>query len=408
MILSIRVRNFSPWKFRVLSATAFFMVAISWSPLLPGLLSLNSSIAFLGAFLLFAAVSVFERGISIRLALCCTLLLIGSMILLVATQSITLWNRTAPLGLLIFAAHEIAAIHRLAESVCRLLTVWLVTGVVLSIVGFIYAYTGGEPLLSIANPDGRENYLYLTTMSGSPIGSVIRPAWVYDEPGAFSFLICATVALRHMLNKSARPSAFLMLGGLITLSLTHLIIAVLFLISRLGVLRAVMLAVALALSAHLVVPELEEFDFVTARFAIEDGRLAGDNRSNQIENFTAVVNPRMLLFGDIECHAYPDHSCDRHGDISSSPVTPVYYGGLLFLAVQIVVHLALLLAFFSRSDFRFPALILSILLLQRPYFAGFGYGLITYLVLFLMFQAGPILRRTVETRHRIPRPMPIP
>jgi hypothetical protein len=398
-------RHSSSWKFRVLSATAFFMVAISWSPLLPGLLSLNSGIAFLGTFLLFAAVSISERGISSRLAFVCTLLLIGSMILLVATQSITLWNRTAPLGLLIFAAHEIASIRRLAETVCRLLTAWLVTGVVLSIVGFIYAFTGGEPLLSIANPDGRENFLYLTTMSGSPIGSVIRPAWVYDEPGAFSFLICATVALRHMLNMSARPSAFLMLGGLITLSLTHLLIAVLFLVSRLGVLKATMLAAVLALGAQFVVPELEEFDFVTARFAIEDGRLAGDNRSNQIDNFVDVANVRIFLFGDVECHDRPDRSCDQHGDISSSPVTPTYYGGVFLLAAQLAVHTALIWAFFVRQSFRLPALILTILLLQRPYFAGFGYGLSTYVILFLMFKSERIRRRSARLRRRVVSPV---
>ena len=327
------------------------------------------------------------------------------MILLVATQSITLWNRTAPLGLLIFAAHEIVSIRRLAESVCRLLTAWLMAGVVLSIVGFIYAYNGGEPLLSIANPDGRENFLYLTTMSGTPIGTVIRPAWVYDEPGAFSFLICATVALRHMLKMSARPSALLLFGGLITLSLTHLLIAVLFLTSRLGLLKTAMLAVVLAVGAQVAVPELEEFDFVTARFAIEDGRLAGDNRSDQIDNFARVASARMLLFGDVECHDRPDRTCDEHGDISSSPVTPTYYGGMFLLAAQLAVHTALVWAFLIRRSFQLPALILTILLLQRPYFAGFGYGLITYIILFLMFKSEQTRRRSARLGRQVVSPI---
>lgn len=292
------------------------------------------------------------------------------------------------------------------QSVCRLLSAWLVMGILLSMVGFLYAYNGGQPLLSISNPDGRDNFLYLTTMSGSPIGNIIRPSWVYDEPGAFSFLICATVALRHVLKMGNRLSLFLMLGGLVTLSLTHMLITVLFLVFRFGILKMAVVATMFVMGTHLLIPELEEFDFVVARFAFEDGRLAGDNRSDQIENFAAVASPRMFLFGNVECHDYRDRSCDRHGDISSSPVTPVYYGGLLFLAVQIVVHMALLVAFFGRSDFRLPALILSILLLQRPYFAGFGYGLITYIVLFLMFRAGPFFQRTTRARDRIPRQMP--
>jgi hypothetical protein len=355
--------------------------------------------------LLFAAISSAGRGIDLRLALFCALLVIASTALLVITKSVTLWNRTAPLGLLIFAAHQIVSIDRLAESVCRMLTVWLLAGVVLSIVGFMYAYNGGEPLLSIANPDGRDNFLYLTTMSGSPIGSVIRPAWVYDEPGAFSFALCATVALRHMLKMSARPSVLLMIGGLITLSLTHLVVVVLFVFARFGILRAAMLAALLAVGVQVLVPELEEFDFVTARFAIEDGRLAGDNRSNQLENFADIASVRIFLFGDVDCHNRPDRSCDEHGDISSSPATPIYYGGIYLFSAQVVVHIALAWAFFARQSFRLPALILSILLLQRPYFAGFGYGLITYIILFLMFNSERLRRRRARPVHRVVPPI---
>jgi hypothetical protein len=267
-----------------------------------------------------------------------------------------------------------------------LLSAWLVAGILLSIVGFFYALNGGEPLFTIINPDGRENALYLTTMSNTQVGNVIRPGWVYDEPGAFSFLICATVALRYILRMGDRLSIFLMIGGLVTFSLAHLIITAIFLFARLGFSSLLFVATLSVVFAQAFSPEIDDFQFVLDRLSIVDGRLAGDNRSDQIENFSQVANQRILFFGDIECHDRPDRSCNEHGDITSSPVTPVYYGGLYFLITQIVVHVALIIAFFRRRIFMLPCLIIFLLLLQRPYFAAFGYGLITYLILFLMFK----------------------
>lgn len=376
---------FSSRQFRVLSAVAFFMIAISWSPLLRNLLFLNASLTFLMAFLIFIAISLRFNGINIRVFLLSAILLTMSAALLTLTQSITLWIRTVPLGLLIFAAYQIVSIKGLPESICKLLTIWLTGGILLSIAGFVYAFLGGEPLLTITNPDGRDNSLYLSTMSNAQFGNVIRPAWIYDEPGAFSFLICATVAMRLLLNASDRISIFLLIGGLVTFSLTHILITFIFLIARLGIFRVSIVGILIAVLTPMMLTDIDEFRFVVDRFSIEDGRLAGDNRSNQIENFLRIANWRIALVGDVECHELPDRVCSEHGDISSSPVTPVYSGGLLFLVTQISVHFMLLIAFFKNRRFRLPAAILTILLLQRPYFAGYGYGLMTYISLFLMF-----------------------
>ena len=371
----------------MLCTLAFLMVAVSWSPLLPGLFSVNSSLFFLGSFVPFAAIIGYQQRLNIRLVLICCTLLAVSLLSLMLTQSTTLWNRTAPLGFILFAAYYIARDRRLVESLCAALSVWLGVGIVMSMTGLFYAYVGGDPLLAIENPDGRDNLLYLTTMSGPPLGNVIRPSWVYDEPGAFSFLICSVVALRHVLKRATKWSWLLMIGGLVTLSLTHALLMVVFLLFHLGVLRTTALAALLVTGVHSLAPEVEDLDFVTARFVIEDGRLAGDNRSDQIENFMNIASVQTLFFGNIECHDRPDRSCDEHGDISSSPATPTYYGGLILLMAQIATHAALVIAFFKRRDLRLPAMFLTILLLQRPYFAGFGYGLMAYVSVFLMFSS---------------------
>ena len=384
---------------RALTATAFFMLAICWSPLLPGLLSIPSSLAFVTAFVVYTGLVISKRGVDVPLLVLSLLLIMCCLVLLLATGSRTLLARTAPLPLLVFAAHQTASIDKLPEAICRALSIFLITGVVLSIIGFAYAYSGGQPLLSIANPDGRENSLALTTMTNVWFANIIRPSFIYDEPGAFSFVVCATVALREVLGKSARTSYFLMLGGLITFSLTHVLILILFLLARLGLVKTSLIAAAVVATFVMALPESDEFDFFTARFAIEEGRLSGDNRSDQLDNLAEIINPEILLFGDIACHDRPNRICEEHGDISSSPATPVYRGGLLLLAAQVVVHVALIVAFFRRRAFRFAALTLSLLLLQRPYFEAFGYGFITYTILFTMFRRSPFRpRRTSVIR----------
>jgi len=130
----------------------------------------------------------------------------------------------------------------------------------------------------------------------------------------------------------------------------------------------------------------EELEVLVSRFSIEDGQFAGDSRSNQVENFFAVVHPGMVLFGDAECHDRPERNCEEHGDITSSPVTPTYTGGIVALIVQLGVHAGLIVAFFRSRRFRFSALALTLLLLQRPYFEIGGYGFISFLLLFLMWK----------------------
>lgn len=371
---------------RAITATAFFLAALSWSPLLPVLLGLPFSVALFVAFLVLAGLTAAERGVNLRVTLLCLLILSVCILMFLVSQSLLLLLRIAPLPLLIFAAWQTRAVHQLPLRLCELLTRFLLFGVAGALVGLAYAWFGGEPILIIDNLDGRENGLYLTTLSTFNFFGVIRPSFIYDEPGAFSFILCATVALREVLGCSRKASYLLLIGGLVTFSMTHFLITLTYLVVRIGLPRTLLLVAALLVPLAPFLAQSEEFDFVTNRFSIEDGRLAGDNRSNQLENFFAVVHPGMVLFGDAECHQRPERNCEEHGDISSSPATPTYRGGIVALVVQLSVHVGLIVAFFRSRRFRFSALALSLLLLQRPYFEIGGYGYMTFLLLLLMLQ----------------------
>jgi hypothetical protein len=366
------------------TAAAFFIAALSWSPLLPALFSIPFSVALLASVFVFAMLTGFVHGTSRSIVLICGALLISAVALFAITQSTILLLRTAPIPLLLLAAHQARIVEGLPNALCTWLTRFMVAGVIGAIIGFAYAYVGGAPLLEINNIDGRENGLYLSTMSNVYLLGIIRPSFIYDEAGAFSFILCATVALRELLGRSRGPSFFMMLGGLITFSVAHILLTLVFLAFRLGPAKTMAVVAALVVILIPVAANSEEFEFFFSRFEVTDGQLSGDNRSIQITNFMEVVSPRILLFGDVDCHSRADGICEEHGDISASPITPTYKGGIMALLVQLCVHVGLIVAFFTHRRFRFAALGMTLLLLQRPYFDVSGYGFLTYLMLFLM------------------------
>ncbi|HFO2307891.1 TPA: O156 family O-antigen polymerase, partial [Escherichia coli] len=128
-----------------------------------------------------------------------------------------------------------------------------------------------------------------------------------------------------------------------------------------------------------------EFDFFYNRFNTENGTFSGDNRSMQISNYLNVVNENMFLLGDYKCHDNINQRCESHGDISSSIVTPIYKGGILQLLLQIITHAIIFWLALRERKLIFPALVLTILLLQRPFFDVVGYSVMIYYSIFLMF-----------------------
>lgn len=381
---------------RLMTAIVVFIAAFSWSPLLSAFVPLSPTLLFLSAALAYTALYGFECRINTLALFSGLLLLASAAAMLVASQSATLFARLIPLPLLILSAAHASDDRDMQSRLCTALTGIMLVGVIGAIIGFFYAYFGGMPLFSIVNPDGRGNQFYLTTMTNFWYAGTIRPCFIYDEPGAFSFALCSTVLIRELLGRSPKLSYTLMLGGLITLSISHLIATMLYLGFRAGVSKTL---VVLAISLAILVPMLQEnqqLAFFVDRFSIEDGQLAGDNRTEQIQNFFRVVTPSVVALGDAACHSRPERRCAEHGDITSSPVTPTYRGGIVLLIVQLALHLAIVVACFKGRTHAFAGILLTVLLLQRPYFSEIGYGFLVFFILFTMWQKRAHGRRTAR------------
>lgn len=256
------------------------------------------------------------------------------------------------------------------------------------IIGFIYAYFGGQALLAFPNEDGRPNGLFLTTFSSTYFDGLIRPSAIYDEPGALSFLLCITTALRESFGMDRKISWILLIGGLVTLSTAHAIFFVCFWIkTQWTSFKRFLISIIFAILILYILMSIESpisviLDYIFNRFVIVDGSFAGDNRSPLIIGAYNYLDLKTFLFGlDGDCimgspscltKGYTQYCCNpltlivHYGIFLSIP----YYASLFFILFKSIKHKDLII------------FAVFLLLLQRPYIMSYGFSVILFIYLY--------------------------
>lgn len=365
-----------------------FLGLIGWSPAFPGVLNIATGWIYAAGIpiMVVSIIMAYRIGKNEAIFFLLTSVYITSLYL--ATRSVEHIRFSVMFAPTLLICLKISKRPELVRLIASGMSIFCILAIILSWVGFTYAISGGESVITFLNPDGRENRLFLTTFSNDVFSKIIRVAAIYDEAGAFSFVLCTTVVIRELYGRRRSVSLFLLLGGLITFSVAHLIITATFLFLAAGRRNfwlglVVVFAIAVSLAGD------SRYAFYFNRFSASDSSLMPkgfENRTSQFDNFLSAVQsePDIILFGSYRCHDRPGRRCMEHGDISSSPWTPIYNGGLWFVLIQLLTHVALAV-FALRKDLRFPAVCMSLLLLQRPYFLSLGYGLLIYLILFMLY-----------------------
>ena len=251
-----------------------------------------------------------------------------------------------------------------------------------AVIGFIYALTGGEALFSIPNEDSRINGFYLSTFSNTYLLGLIRPSGIFDEPGALSFYICMTVALREHLGMNRKISWILMTLGLITTSLAHLVFMTIYWLKTEAVsLRRLVSSVAIAFLAIFLLTIFENpfstlLGEIVKKFEVVDGVMAGDNRSALIINALKYLDLKVFFFGlDSDCMLNLE-PCALKGyfQYGENPFTLLVHRGIL-LALPYVLVLGYLIKHFIINK-NILTLGVFLLLLQRPNLMSYGYAVI--------------------------------
>jgi hypothetical protein len=334
-------------------------------------------------------------------------------------RSLTAW--VIPAGLVLFASAFAAGIYwreprltlypmflivacvLIAQSTRRELSRYIdiASGLMLvlvvgGLIGFFLARAGVTPLLQFPNPDGRPNYFFYTTLTNAYWSGWIQAGGIYDEPGAFSFVICATAVLRHVQGKDYRLTWVLLGLGLITFSLAHLVFMAVFALAQPVTLRSIRylaIAVALLVGAVYAIGIQQIYrDYLFARVTLDVAQQRGVNARVQLlrnaaDELRAV--DRAVLFGvDSDCTV--DYmACRRKwAYMGENPLGPLAHHGLL-LAWPYYLFLAVAGALGLRGRRNLGLLALALLFLQRPYAMSMSYSFLAVAALWFHLQAAP-------------------
>jgi hypothetical protein len=372
---------------RNLAALLLGAILLALSPLPASLLGTGGNLFFLaGCFVFLVCSFAYVRPYDI------VKLPIAFLPFVVALPTVLYWRDPALLSFLIYFVvsvlvllavdnHTLVRFSHLASRTMLIVALgaW---------VGFLYALAGGGPMFSIENPDGRVNDFFLTTFSNWSIGNLIRPAGIFDEPGTLSFVICFVAALRNHLGQSRRLTWQLLLLGLITTSLAHVVYMLCHAAQDRQFLRSKMkyllfaAVVGVVAAFNLELPDTLEAEVFFSRFVVEDGRIGGDTRSDLLSSALERINGETFLFGlDSDCITNPT-VCARkdYGLFGETPAGLVLLLGIFMATPYFYVVLTVLWRALRRRNFSWLGLFL--LLLQRPYVETFGYSLLILLVAF--------------------------
>jgi hypothetical protein len=373
-------------KASLVGILATFAAIITPSPLFPALTSITGNKYYVILVFLVGAL-MYKNIIKSNFVLFCAITIIFFQLL------VTIYWEEPKLiilpfyflsGLLLAAAMQPTEIKKYVKYSSNILLLLLIGGAI----GFIYTYFfNGEPLLYINNEDTRSNGLYLTTFSNWYVRGVIRPAGIYDEPGALSFIVCFIAATRHFVGAPKKLTWSLLILGLLTLSLAHIIYTILHLAEefrtkgfRLKIVHwFILIILIIVISISPLSDALNEFVF--SRFKVVDGMLQGDNRSALIINAYNYMSWPVFFFGlDADCIVKPA-ICASKGylQFGDNPLGALVLGGIFqFLPYYSVLIILFVIAIKKRS---FIILGAMLLLLQRIEVMSFGYSLLILIFL---------------------------
>ncbi len=179
-----------------------------------------------------------------------------------------------------------------------------------SLIGFIYALLGGKPIFIIDYRSYNHLYLYFTTFTNSVSGNVIRVAGIYDEPGAFTFIIWINIILRDQYKKNEKLTLLILFLSNLTLSLIGIIFTIfyifykyIFINKNKKLLKISTLAFLLLLLYNYLESE-PEFNFLFELFNYDPGKglLVGDNRTPEVDNFLKYLIRKFYYLVKVHFH----------------------------------------------------------------------------------------------------------
>lgn len=293
-------------------------------------------------------------------------------------------------------------------KVLRVVTWFTLMLLVGGVVGILYVMFGGQPLMAV-QVGYRTTHLYLTTFSFAFIGTIIRPSGIFDEPGSLAMYAAIVTMFNDTLRQNQKLNLAIISLLVFTGSLAGLVISALYLVSSnamrstkksLVILAALLVgyfSLSVAVPSNPISKIVETF--YSDRLKLEDGRLVGDNRSNQVFEFFSLVDFDMLRHGS----KYFNDRYDEE-DQSSNPFSIVYgYGLIISIPYFSLIVWLLMIAIRQGFSNSYTSIGLVALLLQRPYIYNMSWSILIASAVWLVYHSSRNRRHyTVHhTRKRL-------
>lgn len=185
-------------------------------------------------------------------------------------------------------------------------TIFICILIVGAYIGFLYALVGGAPTFTYNGAEGRRHLFYLTTSvpANAVLGRFIRPGGIYDEPGSLSSFICSICLLRVLYRRNDNKTLFILLAGLITFSLFHLIIVFCFFVYYLirnrrkkSTIFFIAIMALIFISLIILFYDAVEQILLSRLKMTSDGRLAGDTRIHSMMSALSLINNESFFWG---------------------------------------------------------------------------------------------------------------
>ena len=245
-------------------------------------------------------------------------------------------------------------------------------------VAFFYTLLGGPSVLDVINQENDATLsLFLTSFTNSVIENTIRPAGLFDEPGAFAMFSIMTAALNELYYGKRSNTLALLLLNLITFSVMAVFALLLYFVlyfdrfremkNKRTVFFFLFCTIVFGIYYYDIVSDLLFF-----RFTFEEGKFMPNNsRSVQVDYFFDTVTTDILFSGH---HVLFGDSIA----MDSNPFSILFMSGIFVWTPYLVLIVWLAVSSFREiGQTRFAAASLGLLLLQRPYVYSLYWGLLT-------------------------------
>ena len=252
-----------------------------------------------------------------------------------------------------------------------------------------------EPTSVYLSSSGRSIGYFFTSFGWpqwTPFGYFLRSSAIYDEPGAFSFLICFFVVFRDLLKLNRNITILILFLGLITFSLAHYIFIFLYLIKEIKIKNIIYVVILLIITTYFFITygniliDFLQYSLENRFMSNSEGLFSNNNRISHIQEDLNVISNNNLfttLFGN-----YHSNCCNFLYPYAQFGIfgSWVFYLFLLFLLYQ---------SFKYKNILVFG---IFLLWLQRPSIGASGYTFLAALLYVILINNNNLYRKVINPK----------